>query len=505
VQELHCAPLFLHSVPCSFVHSAAASGGAAASGHIRLIDNSKGAHPLDECRTQPHCIYLASAAETACAEGAAGRYKSWTQNGSASLLVLPFGVSRRAVTHAIADAFAFYNDWSEAVLQRIRTHDDWFAFIELAHEQLQNPMLIYDSSMKVLAYTRTDGSPDALWRDTIAAGAAQIHSAEESTELMKYIDKMERCETPFLHRGKAMSDPFYSCNIMANGRRIGMVTEMEHNHPVTQGQLDLLWNFAALLSIQMQQEQAQQQNVGAANRQLIQDLLDGTISSPARLATRLVALHWQVRAKIRILQWESALPYMSDEQWQQVLDAVSTLSLHGIGSLLPSGLLFILSTDSAELSDAVLEALRRICERFPVRCGVSDPFDDLLAAHRYRRQPELALKLSAQPLCFYAEVRFADLCLHLRGAEHMPDLLHPAVARLKELDETTHSAYISTLRALFENQYSQVNAALSLGIHRTTLFYRLQKIEELTGIHLNDPNEMLHIQISLMAMGPDTP
>jgi hypothetical protein len=420
VQELHCTPLFLHTVPCSFVHSAAVS----ASGSIHLLDNSKGAHPLAEHSALPHCIYLASAAETACAEGAANHYKSWTQNGSCSLLVLPFGISRRAVNHALADAFAFYNDWSEAVLQHIRAHDDWFAFIELAHDLLQNPMLIYDSSMKVLAYTRTDGSPDALWRDTIAAGVAQIHSAEESAELMKYVDKMERCETPFKHRGKAMSDPFYSCNIMFNGRRIGMVTEMEHNHPVTQGQLDLLWNFASLLAIQMQQEQAQRQNVGAANRQLIHDLLDGTISSSAMLATRLVALRWQVRAKIRILQWESALPYMSDEQWQQVLDAVSALSLHGIGCLLPDGLLFILSTDSAELDAAVLAALRQICERFTIRCGVSDPFDDLLAANHYRRQPEFALKLSDQPLCFYSSVRFDDLCLYLRSADQISDLLH---------------------------------------------------------------------------------
>ena len=36
-----------------------------------------------------------------------------------------------------------------------------------------------------------------------------------------------------------------------------------------------------------------------------------------------------------------------------------------------------------------------------------------------------------------------------------------------------------------------------LFIHRSTLIYRIKKIEELTGVDLNDPDTRLYIQISI--------
>lgn len=502
LQELNCAPLFLHAVPMAPVktmetchrHSPSSST------CICLIDNTKGTRPLSSCNPAKNCVYLSSPAEFSPDSPATDLCKAWLQGHeeTCSLLVLPSTVSRRQTEQAIMKAFFFYNDWSEQVLQRIRAHGDWFSLIDLAHDVLRNPMLIYDSSMKVLAYTRNDGTTDALWTDTVSEGAARTNSAEESLELLKYIEKLDRYEKPFRHTGKGMSDPFYSCNIMADGRRIGMVTETERNHPVTQGQLDFLWNFSNLLSIQMQQEDARKQNAGIAHRQLIRDLLDGVITSASLLTTRLVAIRWQTLPVIRILRFAPAIPYISEEQWSQGLDTLWTLPLHGIGCLLPGGLLFICTAETAEMPSALLESIRHICRNYHFRCGFSDPFSSLLDVSRYHRQPELALTLSSGELCFYENVRFANLLQHFHNYENPEDLMHPAVLRLKQIDRETGSAYLKTLQALFENQYSQVGAAVSLGIHRTTLFYRLQKIEELTGIHLSDAEEMLHIQMSLL-------
>ncbi|MBR2619696.1 MAG: helix-turn-helix domain-containing protein, partial [Firmicutes bacterium] len=416
----------------------------------------------------------------------------------ASLLVLPSSVSHRQVEKAAMQALMFYNGWGEQILSLIRARSDWFSFIDAAHNILQNPMLIYDTSMKVLAYTRNDGTSDALWTETTATRTAYTNSAEESLELLKYIQKMDIYDKPFSHVGKGMSDPFYSCNIMANGKRIGMVTATEHNHTVTQGHQDLLWIFASLLSIQMQQEYANQQTAGLANRQLISDLIDGSISSIGHLNTRLAAARWIPKTYVHLLQFDSSVPYINDTQWRDGLDALSLLSLHGIGCLYPDHISYICTTDTQEFPQALMEDLKHVCERFQFRCGISDPFTSLLDAGHFCKQPSFALTLSGQILCFYSNVRFSHLKKLLSSYEAPGDLIHPAILQLQKLDHETGSEYIKTLQALFENQYSQVGASLSLGIHRTTLFYRMQKIENLTGIRFADSSEMLHLQISLL-------
>ncbi|MBP3700454.1 MAG: helix-turn-helix domain-containing protein, partial [Lachnospiraceae bacterium] len=210
------------------------------------------------------------------------------------------------------------------------------------------------------------------------------------------------------------------------------------------------------------------------------------------------ASRWQPLPLCRILRFGPAIPYISDAQWSEGLDALSALPLHGIGCLFPDEILYLCTSETDEMPPTVTEAIRHICRKYHFRCGISDPFSHLLEVSRYRNQPRLALQLSSEELCFYKDVRFANLKQHFRSYATPDDLIHPAILRLQQLDGETGSEYLKTLRALFENQYSQVGAALSLGIHRTTLFYRLQRIEDLTGIRLNDADEMLHLQLSLL-------
>lgn len=510
-EKLGCQPLFCHTPPLRFVNSAATyhRGKSSDRSCIYLIDNSKGTRPLPSCETVACCIYISSSAEersfsssqahSTPAFSAEVPYKTWIgEREEVSLLVLPPTVSKRQLEKALMAVFSFYHEWSETLLQKILAHEDWFSLLESAHSLLRNPMLIYDSTMKVLAYTRDDGTSDPLWTDTVASGTAHINSKEESLELLKYIEKLERNDTPFRHTGKGMTDPFYSCNIMAEDCRIGMVTVTEHNGAVTQGQLDLLWNFALLLSIQMRQENAQKHQNTLATRQLLSDLLDGSITSRATLNTRLTAVRLDCLPYIRLLCFDSTVPYISDRQWLEGLAELSALPLHGLGTLLSDRILYLCTSETAELSPALTEALAAFCARRNLRCGISDPFTDLLHVSRYRTQPDLALALSEHTLCFFEEVRFANLKRHLQSYPNRDELIHPAVRLLRRLDRENGTEYLKTLRALFENQYSQVGAALSLGIHRTTLFYRQQKIEELTGVSLHDAQAMLHIQISLL-------
>ena len=54
-----------------------------------------------------------------------------------------------------------------------------------------------------------------------------------------------------------------------------------------------------------------------------------------------------------------------------------------------------------------------------------------------------------------------------------------------------------TLKVYLRNNMNAVKTAKELFIHRSTMVYRLERIEELTGIDYKDPYKILHLLISL--------
>lgn len=72
----------------------------------------------------------------------------------------------------------------------------------------------------------------------------------------------------------------------------------------------------------------------------------------------------------------------------------------------------------------------------------------------------------------------------LRSAGQNCDLMdfcHPKLQDLIRYDEGHGTEYLYTAFVLLTTGGKQVDAAKKLGIHRSTMLYRLEKIEEITG------------------------
>ena len=100
-------------------------------------------------------------------------------------MVLPHTVQLRRLVMAMEQCFAFYNDWGDGLLDILRRGGDWYALLEAGHRALGNPMIIYNRSMRVLAYTVTE---------------------------------VEEHDAPFRFKGEGMSEPFWSAPVRVGGR-----------------------------------------------------------------------------------------------------------------------------------------------------------------------------------------------------------------------------------------------------------------------------------------------
>ena len=456
-----------------------------------LNDNSGSVHPYASCAAR-HCFYIASRAEEAselptCEEGR-------------SLIILPHTVQLRRLVIVMEQCFAFYNTWSNVLLDIIRRGGDWYELIGEGHRIFGNPMVIFNRSMRIMAYTMEDGTTDALWRDTVQAGVVRVDTQCGSEDMMRLCSEVERHDAPFRFEGEGMSDPFWCAPVRVGENACGMVNVVEFHRPLSPGQQDLLRCFAEYVSIAMQCSQNGVSMPDNLPRQLMLDLLNGEIPSPDRLSTRLIAVDWAPLRCFRSVCLRSELPFLTGEQWRSNYNQLMALSLNGLQAIIDRGepcIALLLTAVAPDRFDRALEILRQFCAMNHLRAGISDVYMSLLDTPRYFRQAEVALEMGERSVCFYEQARYGRMLRHLRRHPYLEDLMHPAIVTLLKQGEKEKKDYLQTLYILISHGFNQVEAAGELGIHRMTLAYRLKRIQEMTGLRLSDPEQVFHVTISL--------
>lgn len=85
------------------------------------------------------------------------------------------------------------------------------------------------------------------------------------------------------------------------------------------------------------------------------------------------------------------------------------------------------------------------------------------------------------------------------GASRIPPrhLCHPGLVELYQYDLDNGTQLKDTLEVYIENNCNAVTAANLLYIHRNTFYQRLNRIQEMLHLNLENNNERLYLQISI--------
>ena len=138
-------------------------------------------------------------------------------------------------------------------------------------------------------------------------------------------------------------------------------------------------------------------------------------------------------------------------------------------------------------------------------CGLSREFKDLSDIPLCFDQAFFAVttgsRLNPSAVLFDYEDYYAEHIIHY-AERFLPEglLFSPQLRMLCEHDLNKGSSFVETLRAYLANINNLNQVADKLHIHRNTLFYRLRKIEDLTGWDLDDGRCLNNIGLYLRTM-----
>jgi hypothetical protein len=377
--------------------------------------------------------------------------------------------------------------------------------INLAAARLNNSVVLVDSEFKVLSHSTIFPIDDPLWEENIRHG----YCSYEFVSAVKQI--------PEVRDAKMTSDPVVvtcaasplrklSSKIFIDGKLVGILIMLEKESPITPDQIEILpvisrasgdamARYAPFLIPGNTAYEKLLHNllIGAPSESVLQ--VKGSLSKSSRFAALCIR-------QSRYLGQKHLRQEVSRDLLAQFPKLRFTYHEGGIAAVLPLGGRPSISADE-------IACLERLAEAEHLRIGISDVFLELNQFARRYAQAKRALELSSRMhersrVIVYTSWSFYDLLDHLQASEKFTGqsasqlgmFCHPALSILNRYDVQNKTELYHTLDVFLRCDGILKDAADALYIHRNSLRYRMERIQELTGVDLTDGSVRFLLQMS---------
>jgi hypothetical protein len=171
---------------------------------------------------------------------------------------------------------------------------------------------------------------------------------------------------------------------------------------------------------------------------------------------------------------------------------------HGLAVLAPPLGAPGLGALAQRLHDAVVRGLAREGQEWRVLVGTGDPQPELeQAVASYRHAIEATgvaeVVTTYGPVVDWTTLGIYRTLARLPAEDLSPEAVHPGLAALLAAE----GPLLETLECYLDRAGDAQRTSAALGIHRTSLYYRLTRIEELTGADLREGDDRLALHLGL--------
>ena len=291
-------------------------------------------------------------------------------------------------------------------------------------------------------------------------------------------------------------------NLWNNGSYQGRICIDELQSPIMPGHFAALEYLGSFIELCIQRHNLFHLNMGNDTRQFFTDFLDGTMTDSQKIHDFLYFLNWNWDDRYLCLRLETEQSNERMHSGAATLGHIEAQIPEGCAFLYQQGIAVIinLSYEHSSVSD-VISGLAIILREGLFKMGVSTEIHDFMQLPLGYRQSVAALKLGKKSGSMIWCYRFDDYILEYvleSSLEQLPpELLCPeALLTLKKYDKDNNTHLFHTLHVYLNLERNVLQTAKALFIHRSTLFYRLERIQKLTRTNLDDPRTRLSLQLS---------
>ncbi len=374
------------------------------------------------------------------------------------------------------------------------------ALLKAAYKYLNNPIVICDSSYGILAsYPELSDTHNLEIRNNRLSVKAKN---SEDMEEKKITERIYHSVYPFAAKFDDYDYYWIFESIRIKHAVVGYICVRCNEREHTESDLDLIHTVAQMTSIQLQKDDSYRNPLGIKYDMYLKDLF-------SRHYTELLAEEQLTRLGVRPNDYFFIIAccFTTDSDrlmnYHYYIQQLSTILSNSITGIFGSRFITLVSTSQmVPLSPGEEQRLTTFLTMNHMIGTVSYMYDRLSDSSAYYNQCQglLSQIISVEndnPLIYYNDHYLDHILKALNKQDLVRASIHPAIKFMKKYDEAHGTNYISTLQAYFENNRSAPATANALFIHKSTLFYRFDKMKQLFDINLDSCDALFSYEYSL--------
>ena len=412
------------------------------------------------------------------------------------------GKTEIQVVNALNDIFRKYHSFESELNDLLVSKGDLTDLCRIGMEYLGNPMYIHDNMFCILALPEHVAGMREFEVDNTTG---KIYIPLWLINDFKFDQEYQK--TLKMHSAQMWGNDQYprdsSCmyvNIWDGNYYMGRLIIEEIWHPITPGQFALAEYFALYARALMLSNINYDETVLTAYEEVFIDLLNNKAVDKKTFARLLDVMKWKESDSyicVKVISQDNSLAVRSDNSLRSKY-----------AELIKSFFCFysddqcclIVNLTKSELKSGDLERLLApfIRESY-MYAGISNPFHDLRYIPQGFKQADYVLaEVNSNPDKWVNSFNHCVLNYMINGVRQdlsMSMIVDPELLDLLEYDKKNNSFLYETLKTYLENERDVSKTAELLSVHRTTIIYRLGRIEKYFKMDLDDVNNRLYLLI----------
>jgi len=409
-----------------------------------------------------------------------------------------------ALKEKLENIIADYTDLYNAMIRMVIDNQGLKEIINEMTSFLGNPFYVADSDFRVIARSSCPLNKPDQWIFIIENGIEDGYISSSVNDFYYMKDLMKKTENqnkPVFFAGNALyPHSFCSMNLQSQNHKIGLMTVFETEKEFSIGTKALFDFFSEIIVLELLKNRTINENEGIKLGYLFSEILTGNQSSENELSKIIQFMELDFPRSFYILTIKSRSEERNRYELTFLRKRMIQMLSHTVCIIFQNAIVFLTDqkNDCCWLRPES-QFLNWLNDKRMV-AGVSEIYHDAgaikKAYHQTLKAIDLGLK-TKETIYSYQQFRFSDLLQQIGNLNEWESLVHPALEKIKAYDAEKNSDLEETLYTYMKSGRSQAQTAKILHVHRSSLQYRLSKIESVMGISLDDYQTFLHLQLSI--------
>ncbi|WP_099467139.1 PucR family transcriptional regulator [Konateibacter massiliensis] len=374
------------------------------------------------------------------------------------------------------------------------------SILDTARIYLENPITLCTTSFSVLAV-----SPKRFSDDKFDSYNNKLYLRKSFVQNMK--------EKQVLHHIFSSSSPLIAtfedspgveylfCSVHINHAAVGYLCLNSSLRPFQKEDAFFVMDLAKMISIEMQKDDFFNEKSGLKYEYFLTDLVEQNFLSLDFATNRLAQLGYNVYQYFWVLGFTFTGSSNNRMNSNYYIDQLLGIFKHSMVFFYKGNLILLLTSKYQNPYKKVdKQKLFHFLQFNQMYAAISFRYENLLDTHRYYHQVAFLLRSPhgriEERMFSYEDNYLSHLLDSAQNVVAAETLLHPDIRFLSQYDRDNHTEYIETLRAYFQNNRNALQASKQLHIHKSTFFYRMGKIEDLTDFDMENTRLLFSYEFS---------